>query len=624
MPGARKRQLDGDLDASGLQVLSVKQPETPRTGLCPKKRRVDELSGLPAHRRPGTPSLSSKKVNKKEDRKREDNYDIEFVPTEDYRVHACYYRQFLQSPPKLSRMAPLPALDYETSYFQYTIVLDIDETIIYTEVPELCAEKDKLLEDPSLKLPTYHYMIGQGPSADRAVSILRPGLLEFLRNLRDMRFEVILFTSGGDEYANAVRNLLNGLVKEEDERAEIERLREKEGLNGVGATALAGFSVGTPLSERGSAEKDEDTDSDNDVDSSDTDSVRGDSTPKTKRRGLLSPETPPTPMRPLRMPSLADTDTTPLGSLLELPEPAIKPATPATPARSASLSQLSALTSPLSTIFHLLTGTRPSPKTPPSPSSSTNSSVSSSPSSLSVPRSAPSTPRGGQPSLSTASPSLSAPDSESQAVLPCPPPDVIQHALGRSFCYWRLGTNGRTKDLRVLNRDLARTLIVDDDCEHFVWHPDNGIPIRAWPAFDRVVQLLDAWRQVKKTSSRVFALPSPMRLTPSGLHTTMSEEEAKEREFKLLCIEKDRDDMLQKLTNFLDCKIVRPQAKDVRKVIDEKFGFRELLVKGYDPNVYAPQGGTARGPIYLPPRRQETSVASELERELPVPIDIVV
>lgn len=72
--------------------------------------------------------------------------------------------------------------------------------------------------------------------------------------------------------------------------------------------------------------------------------------------------------------------------------------------------------------------------------------------------------------------------------------DASQFISGRVFrdhCYEFRGVY--LKDLELLGREMARTLIVDNSPHAFALHLDNGIPIESWfenPADDQLLRLL--------------------------------------------------------------------------------------------------------------------------------------
>jgi len=57
-----------------------------------------------------------------------------------------------------------------------------------------------------------------------------------------------------------------------------------------------------------------------------------------------------------------------------------------------------------------------------------------------------------------------------------PTGQIFRHRLFRQHCVG----NGWTKDLRVLNRDLKRTVLVDNSHNSFLLQPANGVPIESF------------------------------------------------------------------------------------------------------------------------------------------------
>jgi len=56
---------------------------------------------------------------------------------------------------------------------------------------------------------------------------------------------------------------------------------------------------------------------------------------------------------------------------------------------------------------------------------------------------------------------------------------IFRHRLFRQHCILRYGNNF-IKDLRVVNRDLRRTVLVDNNANSFLFQPSNGVPIASF------------------------------------------------------------------------------------------------------------------------------------------------
>ncbi len=59
-----------------------------------------------------------------------------------------------------------------------------------------------------------------------------------------------------------------------------------------------------------------------------------------------------------------------------------------------------------------------------------------------------------------------------------PSSEVFTFCLYRDACY--IKDARYVKNLNVLGRDLAKTIIVDNSLEAFGFHPDNGILVSSW------------------------------------------------------------------------------------------------------------------------------------------------
>lgn len=91
---------------------------------------------------------------------------------------------------------PLPP-QHVSDHGKLTVVLDMDETLIHSEmVHEICEPADENT-----------FYLALGPSGIIKV-VKRPFLMQFLVEA-SQRFELIVFTAGTEEYANAVLNQLD-------------------------------------------------------------------------------------------------------------------------------------------------------------------------------------------------------------------------------------------------------------------------------------------------------------------------------------------------------------------------------------------------------------------------------
>jgi len=79
---------------------------------------------------------------------------------------------------------------------QYTLVLDLDETLIHSDFDYKYVNHDEILEfyyeNETVQIPL----------------ILRPGVKQFLLSIRDM-YNIIVFTAGKKEYADCILNYLD-------------------------------------------------------------------------------------------------------------------------------------------------------------------------------------------------------------------------------------------------------------------------------------------------------------------------------------------------------------------------------------------------------------------------------
>lgn len=158
---------------------------------------------------------------------------------------------------------------------------------------------------------------------------------------------------------------------------------------------------------------------------------------------------------------------------------------------------------------------------------------------------------------------------------------VIHHCVARDQCFWRRNHISRTKDLRVLGRDFAKLMIVDDDPEHLCWFPDNSIVIEPFPRkhrLDAVVQADPQFHLLK------FQLASASIRNLIGLNTRIQELVAAHLDHLV-----HGDCELLKLGNFF-AQMVASSASDVRSLI-RQFGFREKLLQSWNPQCALLQTG---------------------------------
>lgn len=81
--------------------------------------------------------------------------------------------------------------------------------------------------------------------------------------------------------------------------------------------------------------------------------------------------------------------------------------------------------------------------------------------------------------------------------------DLIHHRLFRDACVYVAGNY--LKDLSVLNRDLRRTVIVDNSPQAFGYHVENGVPILTWTDDEKdceLIQLILLLEEIRKEVER--------------------------------------------------------------------------------------------------------------------------
>jgi len=90
----------------------------------------------------------------------------------------------------------------------------------------------------------------------------------------------------------------------------------------------------------------------------------------------------------------------------------------------------------------------------------------------------------------------------------------FRHRLYRQHCTYKCGENF-VKDLRVVNRSLSRTVLVDNNAHSFLMQLGNGIPIasfindvsdKALVTLFHFLLLLDPERDVRHSLSKIFRL----------------------------------------------------------------------------------------------------------------------
>lgn len=85
------------------------------------------------------------------------------------------------------------------------------------------------------------------------------------------------------------------------------------------------------------------------------------------------------------------------------------------------------------------------------------------------------------------------------------------------------------KDLDLLNRDLSRTIIVDNLRENYVYHKDNGIEISSWydDYSDRCLyhlgEILRDIHSMFKRGAEVFDIRKELLKRQSIIHELVSE-----------------------------------------------------------------------------------------------------
>jgi TFIIF-interacting CTD phosphatase-like protein len=110
--------------------------------------------------------------------------------------------QFMKSLPEykyVSHMCPPPALPpKETGAPEYTLVLDMDETLLHCSV-----------DDPSDHNPPDHsFRVNYQGSTFPIHAWLRPYLYDFLEKIHG-NFEIVIFTASQAAYANEILNIID-------------------------------------------------------------------------------------------------------------------------------------------------------------------------------------------------------------------------------------------------------------------------------------------------------------------------------------------------------------------------------------------------------------------------------
>jgi TFIIF-interacting CTD phosphatase-like protein len=106
-------------------------------------------------------------------------------------------------------IAAIPNLPpFDSKRFKYTLCLDIDHTLLRSRnlaSPHHAEADPEFFNLPKSIACRFIFDVDK----DRYQTILRPYVIEFLRRMSELGFEIILFTSGGIDYSRTVGRILN-------------------------------------------------------------------------------------------------------------------------------------------------------------------------------------------------------------------------------------------------------------------------------------------------------------------------------------------------------------------------------------------------------------------------------